>query len=329
MKMSFTYTTVSTTAGRMLTLTSSRSRTLVLSTRSLHSRGSTGGSPGSADAATPLAVLALSPLRLVRPRATSVERAPLRPPGVVPVALVRGAVASSSSCIAPASSSSSCSAAAARATAAVVPAAVACRGAARCALGRAREAALHQLGGEVAVHEHGQPWEADVTLHVLWLEHRAADELAESGGAAVAQRVERLGIGHVRREELPQVARLAGMSQVEHTCVRNTVGPETHSPVKTRQLAEAERGSKRLRGFTWALAGACCRAGGSGPVPALSTQEHADRANVDAVRMREHGLDLCARRAQRVQLVQQDCRRGGHTACAHTAVHEALAHVPS
>jgi hypothetical protein len=183
------------------------------------------------------------------------------------------------------------------------------------------------------MHEHGQPWEADVTLHVLWLEHRAADELAEGGGAAIAQRVERLGVGHVRRQPLPQVARFAGMPQVEHACVCNTVGPGgTHSPVKTRQLAEAGRGPKRLRGFTWALAGACCRAGGPeapGPVPALSTQENAYSANVDAVGMCEHDLDLCARRAQRVQLVQQDCRRGGHAARAHTAVHEALAHVPA
>eukprot|EP00964_Phaeocystis_antarctica_P120712 scaffold84463_cov72-Phaeocystis_antarctica.AAC.2 len=94
----------------------------------------------------------------------------------------------------------------------------------------------------------------------------------------------------------------------------------THSPVKPRQLAEAGRDPKRLYSFTRALAGARCRggwAGGSGPVPALSTQEHAYSANVDAVRIR----------AQRMQLVQQNCRRGGHTARADAAVHEALAHV--
>ena len=60
---------------------------------------------------------------------------------------------------------------------------------------------------------------------MLGLEHRAADELAEGRGRAVAERVDRLGVGHVRRQKLPQVAGLAGMPQVEHACVRNTVGP--------------------------------------------------------------------------------------------------------
>ena len=93
---------------------------------------------GSAHAAKPLAVLALSLLRLARPRTASVVRSPLRPAPVVLVALVRGASSSSSSSPPP---PSSCSAAAARATAPV-----ACRGAARAALRRAREAALHELG---------------------------------------------------------------------------------------------------------------------------------------------------------------------------------------
>ena len=95
---------------------------------------------GSAHAAKPLAVLALSLLRLARPRTASVVRSPLRPAPVVLVALVRGASSSSSSSSSP-PPPSSCSAAAARATAPV-----ACRGAARAALRRAREAALHELG---------------------------------------------------------------------------------------------------------------------------------------------------------------------------------------
>ena len=52
---------------------------------------------GSAHAAKPLAVLALSLLRLARPRTASVVRSPLRPAPVVLVALVRGASSSSSS----------------------------------------------------------------------------------------------------------------------------------------------------------------------------------------------------------------------------------------